>query len=49
MVTGAASIINIAIVGGGELCSEILEKTVFSRSGEGVSAPILAVADPDPS
>lgn len=49
MSTEASSIINIAIVGGGELCREILEKTVFSRSGEGVSAPILAVADPDPS
>ncbi len=45
----ASSIINIAIVGGGELCREILEKTVFSPSGEGVSAPILAVADPDPA
>jgi PAS domain S-box-containing protein len=49
MANGAGSVIHIAIVGGGELCSEILEKTVFSRAGEGVSAPILAVADPDPS
>jgi PAS domain S-box-containing protein len=49
MNTEGSSIINIAIVGGGDLCREILEKTVFSRSREGVSAPILAVADPDPS
>jgi PAS domain S-box-containing protein len=49
MATEASSIINIALVGGGELCREILEKTVFSRSREGVSAPILAVADSDPS
>jgi len=49
MAPEASSVIHIAIVGGGELCREVLEKTVFSRSHEGVSAPILAVADPDPS
>jgi two-component system, NtrC family, sensor kinase len=42
------SLINIALVGGGELCKEILEKTTFGHPKEGVSAPILAVADPDP-
>jgi len=42
------SIINIALVGGGDLCKEILEKTTFEIMEEGVAAPILAVADPDP-
>ena len=43
-----SSVINIALVGGGELCREILEKTTFDYLQEGVDAPILAVADPDP-
>ncbi len=42
------SVINIALVGGGELCREILEKTTFDYLQEGVDAPILAVVDPDP-
>ena len=42
------SIINIALVGGGDLCREILEKTTFDYLEEGVDAPILAVVDPDP-
>ena len=49
MTNVSSSVINIAIVGGSDLCSEILEKTVFSHSQKGVSARILAVADPDPS
>jgi PAS domain S-box-containing protein len=44
----APSITNIALVGGGELCREILEKTTSVFEQEGVYAPILAVADPDP-
>ena len=42
------SITNIALVGGGEFCREILEKTTSVYEQEGVYAPILAVADPDP-
>ncbi|MFC1885600.1 nitrogen regulation protein NR(II) [Thermodesulfobacteriota bacterium] len=42
------SVINIALVGGGGLCREILEKTTFDYQQEEVSTPILAVADPDP-
>ena len=42
------SITNIALVGGGEFCKEILEKTTSVYEQEGVYAPILAVADPDP-
>ncbi len=42
------SIIHIAIVGGGELCKELLEKTTFDYTQEEVFAPIIAVADPDP-
>ena len=42
------SITNIALVGGGEFCKEILEKTTSVCEQEGVYAPILAVADPDP-
>ena len=42
-----SSIINIALVGGGGLCKEVLEKTTFDYMQDGVDAPILAVADPD--
>jgi len=41
------SITNIALVGGGKFCKEILEKTTSVYEQEGVYAPILAVADPD--
>jgi PAS domain S-box-containing protein len=40
--------INIALVGGGDLCKEILEKTTSVYREEGLDAAILAVADPDP-
>jgi PAS domain S-box-containing protein len=43
------SIVNISLVGGGGLCRELLEKTTFDYTQEGVDAPILAVADQDPS
>jgi PAS domain S-box-containing protein len=42
------TIINIALVGGGAFCKEILEKTTYLYKKEGLDAPILAVADPDP-
>jgi len=42
------SIIHIALVGGGDLCKELLEKTTFDYTKEEVFAPIIAVADPDP-
>ena len=42
------SIMNIALVGGGEFCKEVLEKTTFVYKQEGLGAPILAVADPNP-
>ena len=42
------SIINIALVGGGAYCKEILEKTTFDYLQPDVNAPILAVADSDP-
>ncbi len=48
MTDEQTSIINIALVGGGGLCREILEKTTFDYLQEGVDAPILAVVDPDP-
>ncbi|MBW2238224.1 MAG: hypothetical protein JRF39_04100, partial [Deltaproteobacteria bacterium] len=41
------SIVNIALVGGGGLCKEVLKKTTFNLTHEDVSAPVLAVADPD--
>ena len=43
------SVINIGLVGGGELCTEILERTTSVVKQEEVEAPIVAVADPDPS
>ena len=39
---------NIALVGGGIFCKEILEKTTFDYKQEGIHAAIVAVADPDP-
>jgi two-component system NtrC family sensor kinase len=39
---------NIAFVGGGNFCKEILEKTTFDYKQEGVNAAIVAVANPDP-
>ncbi len=49
MTDNTPTITNIALVGGGELCKEILEKTTSVYEQEGVYAPILAVADPDPN
>ena len=43
-----SSIINIGIVGGGDFCKEVLEKTTFDYRRDDVSARILTVADPDP-
>ncbi|UCF94498.1 MAG: PAS domain-containing protein [Desulfobacterales bacterium] len=43
------SVINIGLVGGGDFCKEILEKTTAVYEQEEIYAPILAVADPDPS
>jgi PAS domain S-box-containing protein len=48
MTDKQTSIINIALVGGGGLCREVLEKTTFDYLQDGVDAPILAVVDPDP-
>jgi len=42
------SIMNIGLVGGGELCAEILKKTTSVYEEEEMYAPILAVADPNP-
>ena len=47
MVPKEPSIINIAFVGGGDFCREILEKTTAVYEQEEMYAPILAVADPD--
>jgi len=43
-----SSIINMALVGGGDLCIELLERTTFDRKNRTVNARIMAVADPDP-
>jgi len=44
-----SSIINIALVGGGALCTEILERMAAAAAPEELEASIVAVADPDPS
>ena len=49
MVPKEPSITNIAFVGGGDLCREILEKTTSVYEQEELYAPILAVADSDPN
>ena len=41
------SIIHIGLVGGGELCTEILQKTSSVFDQEEFHAPFIAVADPD--
>ena len=41
-------VINIALLGGGDLCTEVLEKTTFDHQHNEVRTPILAVCDPDP-
>ena len=48
MTNTKLSITHIALVGGGYLCKELLEKTTFDYTQEEVFAPIIAVADPDP-
>jgi two-component system NtrC family sensor kinase len=47
MVPKEPAITNIALVGGGDFCREILEKTTAVYEQEELYAPILAVADPD--
>jgi len=48
MTAKQPSIINIGLVGGGDFCREILEKTTAVYEEAEMVAPILAVADPDP-
>ena len=48
METKTPSVINIGLVGGGELCAEILKKTTSVYEREEIYAPIMAVADSDP-
>jgi PAS domain S-box-containing protein len=42
------SIIHIGLVGGGELCTEVLQKTSSVLEQEEIHAPFIAVADPNP-
>lgn len=49
MVDHSPSLLNIGIVGGGNLAREVLEKTTSSYSQAEVKARYVAVADPDPS
>lgn len=44
----APSVIRIALVGGGPFCAELLAKTAAGLGREGIVAPFVAVADPDP-
>ena len=45
MTAKAPTVTNIALVGGGELCREILEKTTSVYKQEEIHAPIIAVAN----
>ena len=49
MTNKTPSITNIALVGGGDFCTEILEKTTSVYEQEEIYAPILAVVDSDPA
>ena len=44
-----SSIINIAVIGGGSYCKELLEKTTMDYREKDVNARMSAVADPDPN
>ena len=48
MKTKTPSVINIGLVGGGDMCADILKKTTSVYEREEIYAPIMAVADPDP-
>ena len=48
MTSKTPSVTNIGLVGGGELCAEILKKTTSVYEREEIYAPIIAVADSDP-
>jgi two-component system NtrC family sensor kinase len=50
MSAKSPSITNMALVGGGEYCKEILEKTVvgYRKEMKGLNARFVGVADPDP-
>jgi PAS domain S-box-containing protein len=39
---------NIALVGGNDLCRELLERTCLDDQQHGIGAPIVAVSDPNP-
>jgi PAS domain S-box-containing protein len=43
------NIINIAVIGGGDYCRELIEKTVLNYRESEVNARMRAVADPDPN
>jgi len=47
-MTDNNSIINIAVVGGGPYCKELIEKTTMDYREREVNARMKAVADPDP-
>jgi len=47
MPNSKSSAFNIAIVGGGDLCREVLEKTSFNHLQDELLAPITAVVDSD--
>lgn len=42
------SAVRIGLIGGGALCTELLEKTASAADRRAIEAPIVAVADPDP-
>jgi len=46
--TSSSTKTNIAIVGSGPLCIEILEKTILGNGHSDINARIVAVSDPDP-
>jgi PAS domain S-box-containing protein len=46
-MTASPSVVRIGLIGGGALCTEILEKTTSVVREREIEAPIVAVADPD--
>ncbi len=47
MIKNSTPVINIGLIGGGDHCVELLQKTTFDYSKGEVNAKIVAVADPD--
>jgi two-component system NtrC family sensor kinase len=47
MTTDSSSVVNIALIGGGEYCRDVLQQTTVDFLQDQVNSTIVAVAEPD--